>query len=416
VKCRSCRGGLGDPVLDLGFAPPSNQYLSGVQLNEPETYLPLRVRFCNECSLLQLEDYFVPERLFMPDYAYRSGASRLWLEHVAALAASVAPRFGLSTGSLVIEIGCNDGALLRHFADLGINSLGIEPAEEAAEVARTQGLDVVADFFSERMATEFKGRGITADLVVATNVFAHVPDINNFAAGLSAILKPEGVIVLEFPHVYNLLQHGQIDTIYHEHYSYLSLTSAQHVLRNAGLDVFDVEEVPTHGGSLRVFACQRGSRPPSTRVSALLRSEANAGLCEQQTYAQLQPVAQRIKNDLLRFLLDAKREGKRVAAYGAAAKGNTLLNFAGVKPDLLPVVFDAAQSKQGMYLPGSHIPIRPSSSIEAGAWDCMLILPWNIAEEVIEQLGRTLGDDVEFLVAVPELKISSGETGPRRLS
>lgn len=408
MTCRSCQADLCDPVLDLGFAPPSNQYLSGPQLNEPETYLPLRVRFCDECKLMQLEDYSIPERLFTPDYAYRSGISRSWLEHVAAFAASAVAGFGLTPGSLVMEIGCNDGHLLRHFADRGIGCLGIEPAQEAAEAAREQSIDVIADFFSARAATGLKGRGITADLIVANNVFAHVPDINDFAAGLRVVLKPEGAVVLEFPHVYNLLRYGQFDTIYHEHYSYLSLTSAYHVLCHAGLDVFDVEELPTHGGSLRVYACQRGSRPMSTRVRALLRSEIDAGLGERETYTELQPMAERIKDDLLRFLLDAKRDGKRVAAYGAAAKGNTLLNFAGVKPDLLPVVFDASPSKQGKYLPGSHIPIQSPSAIEAGAWDRFIILPWNIVEEVVEQLSEFLGDGVEFFVALPELTSLSG--------
>ncbi|MGC4795755.1 methyltransferase domain-containing protein [Micromonospora saelicesensis] len=405
MKCRSCRADLSEPILDLGFAPPSNQYLSKSELDKPEAYLPIRARFCDRCKLMQMEDYSLPQELFTTDYAYRSGVSRSWLEHVAGFATSAVSDLELTPGSLVIEIGCNDGHLLRRFAEQGIGCLGIEPAEEAAEAAREHGIDVVVDFFSTGMAASLAGRGVFADLVVANNVFAHVPDINDFAEGLQIVLGPDGVVVLEFPHVQNLLHHAQFDTIYHEHYSYLSLTSASQVLRHAGLEVFDVEKISTHGGSLRVFASHRGSRPVRPEVGTLLRSELDAGLGDRPVYAALQPAAERIKDDLLRFLLDAKRDGRRVAAYGAAAKGNTLLNFAGVKPDLLPVVFDAAPSKQGKYLPGSHVPIRPPSAIETGAWDSILILPWNIAQEIVGQLRPLLGKEVDFVVAVPDLTI-----------
>jgi 2-polyprenyl-3-methyl-5-hydroxy-6-metoxy-1,4-benzoquinol methylase len=397
---------LSSPVLDLGFAPPSNSYLSAHQLNEPETYLPLRARFCDECKLMQLEDYSDPRQLFTPDYAYRSGTSQSWLKHVASFADSVSARLGLDSQSLVVEIGCNDGHLLRNFARRGIPCLGIEPAAEAAQAARQHGIDVIEDFFSARLAGELARREVLAELVVADNVFAHVPDINDFATGLSAIMKPEGTLALEFPHVENLVRYGQFDTIYHEHYSYLSLTSASHILERAGLEVFDVEQLSTHGGSLRVYSHHHGGRRTEAPcVRQLLQSEIETGLMERESYARLQARAERIKDDLLTFLLDAKRAGKRVAAYGAAAKGSTLLNFAGVKPDLLPVVYDAAPSKQGKYLPGSHIPIRPPSSIDPGAWDYVLILPWNIADEVVSQLGELARNGIAFLVAVPELAV-----------
>ena len=406
MKCRSCRTELSSPVLDLGYAPPSNSYRAGHQLNSPETYLPLRVRFCDECKLVQLEDYFDPQQLFTSDYAYRSSTSQSWLSHVESFSNSAIARWGLNSQSLVMEIGSNDGHLLLNFAEQGIPCLGIEPATEAAQIARQSGIEVVQEFFSSQLALTLKRRETMADLVVANNVLAHVPDINDFAASLSLITKPDGIIVLEFPHVQNIIQYGQFDTIYHEHYSYLSLTSATNVLGQAGLEVFDVEQLKTHGGSLRIYACLRGwARTASGNLDKVAQSEIEAGLLRKETYAHLQEKAEKVKDDLLVFLLNAKREGKRVAAYGAAAKGSTLLNFAGVKPDLIPVVFDAASSKQGKYLPGSHIPIKPPSLIDRSAWDYILILPWNIAEEVVSQLSALVGSATAFVVAIPHLTL-----------
>ena len=404
MKCRSCKAELTRPVLDLGFAPPSNSYLTVKQLNEPETYLPLRVRFCEQCTLVQLEDYSHPRHLFTSDYAYRSGVSKTWMNHVTSFANDIINRIGLDERSLVLEIGCNDGHLLHQFASFGISCLGIEPATEAAKVGRLQGLEIIGNFFSGRMARNLAADGIRADLVVANNVFAHVPDPLDFAEGLRAITQPDGIITLEFPHVLNLVRYSQFDTIYHEHFSYLSLTSVSHVLQRAGLQVFDVEQLTTHGGSLRVYATPNGRREtPTSRVKELLGSEFNEGLLTRATYAGLQPKAEGIKNALLSFLLDAKRTGKRVAAYGAAAKGNTLLNFAGIKPDLLPVIYDAAPSKQNKFLPGSHIPIRNPSSIDGSEYDYLLILPWNIAEEIANQLSALKANGVTFFIAVPEL-------------
>ncbi|MCX5386869.1 class I SAM-dependent methyltransferase [Streptomyces sp. NBC_00083] len=406
MKCRSCASALGEPVLDLGFAPPSNAYLSAARLSEPEVHLPLRARFCTACTLLQLEEQADPRSLFTPDYAYRSGTSRSWLAHVEAFARSAIERLRLDPRSRVVEIGCNDGHLLEIFAARGIPTLGIEPAVEAARTARAAGLDVIDAFFSARLAAGIANRRGRADLVVANNVFAHVPDINGFAEGLAAVTKPQGVVTLEFPHVLSLLRHAQFDTIYHEHFSYLSLRSARHVLEGAGLEIFDVEQLTTHGGSLRIHAQHHGAgRPLAPGVHQLVRTETEAGLAERATYTQLQRRAETIKDDLLRFLLDARRRGARVCAYGAAAKGNTLLNFAGVHPDLLPVVYDAAPSKQGQYLPGSHIPIEPASSLDAGDWDYVLILPWNLADEVIAQLTAPATAGTTFVVAVPELTL-----------
>ncbi|MFJ6650075.1 methyltransferase domain-containing protein [Streptomyces sp. NPDC091290] len=417
MKCRSCASALGEPVLDLGFAPPSNAYLPAARLNEPEVHLPLRARFCTACTLLQLEDHSDPQSLFTPDYAYRSGTSRSWLVHVAEFADAAIAVLSLDARSQVVEIGCNDGHLLGIFAERGIPSLGIEPATEAAQVAREAGMEIIEEFFSARLAGEIANRRGPADLVVANNVFAHVSDINGFAAGLGTIMKPHGVVTLEFPHVLSLLRHAQFDTIYHEHFSYLSLGSARHVLERAGLEVFDVERLTTHGGSLRVHAQHRDAgRPVSPRVHRLIQMEVEEGLAESETYMQLQGRAEKIKDDLLHFLLEARRRGARVAAYGAAAKGTTLLNFAGVRPDLLPVVFDAAPSKQGKYLPGSHIPVKPASSLRAGDWDCLLILPWNLADEVVAQLEASAAAGTTFVVAVPELTVLTDpgcrESGP----
>ncbi|WP_077798296.1 class I SAM-dependent methyltransferase [Streptomyces sp. JHA26] len=416
MKCRSCTSALDDPVLDLGFAPPSNAYLPTARLGEPEIHLPLRARFCTVCTLFQLEDHSDPQLLFTPDYAYRSGTSRSWLAHVAEFADAAVAGLGLDARSRVVEIGCNDGHLLGLFAARGIPGLGVEPATEAARIARAAGTEVVEEFFSARLAVEIAARRGLADLVVANNVFAHVPDINGFAAGLGTLMKPHGVATLEFPHVLNLLHHAQFDTIYHEHYSYLSLRSARHVLERAGLEVFDVERLTTHGGSLRIHAQHHDAgRPVSPRVHRLLRAEAEAGLAERETYTRLQRRAERIKDDLLHFLLEARRRGARVAAYGAAAKGTTLLNFAGVRPDLLPVVFDAAPSKQGKHLPGSHIPVRPHTSLVAGDWDYLLVLPWNLADEVIAQLEASAVAGTAFVVAVPELTVltTPGRREPR---
>ena len=412
MRCRSCRDELSPPVLDLGFAPPSNSYLSIDQLDEPETYLPLRARFCDKCMLMQLENYSDPQNLFTPDYAYRSGVSQTWIDHVTTFARSISARLDLNSRSLVAEIGCNDGHLLRNFASAGIPCLGVEPAAAAARAARLHGIDINEDFFSAALAGELAGGGVLADLIIANNVFAHVPEINDFADGLSTIVKPDGVVTLEFPHVQNLVRYGQFDTIYHEHYSYLSLTSASRVLERAGLEVFDVEQLATHGGSLRVYAGHHGQgRTVTHRVREILQSEIDTGLLKRETYAELQPKAERIKDALLTFLLDAKRSGKHVAAYGAAAKGSTLLNFAGIKPDLLPVVYDAAPSKQGRYLPGSHVPIRHPSSIEAGIWDYILILPWNIADEVMSQLAELARNGTAFVVAIPELALLPANSG-----
>jgi hypothetical protein len=406
MKCRHCGAPLRHRFLDLGFAPPSNAYLSAADLVRPETYYPLRVLVCGRCWLVQTEDHARADALFADDYAYLSSTSRSWLDHARRFTAHAIDVFGLGPRSHVVEAASNDGYLLRNFVAAGIPCLGIEPTAGTAALAEAQGIPVLREFFGEALAHRLVAEGRAADLVVGNNVYAHVPDINDFTRGLATLVKPEGAITLEFPHLLRLIEGGQFDTIYHEHFSYLSLGVVMRIFTASGLRVWHVEELPTHGGSLRVYGCRIGaSRPVSPAVETILSREAEAGLCDLRTYAAFQARADRIKDDLLAFLIDQKRAGKRIVAYGAAAKGNTLLNYAGVKPDLLAYVCDAAVSKQGKFMPGSHIPIRPPAALRDDRPDCVLILPWNIADEVRAHLREVLGNHVTCATAVPELRI-----------
>jgi hypothetical protein len=406
MKCRHCGAPLRHRFLDLGFAPPSNAYLSAADLVRPETYYPLRVLVCGRCWLVQTEDHARADALFADDYAYLSSTSRSWLDHARRFTAHAIDVFGLGPRSHVVEAASNDGYLLRNFVAAGIPCLGIEPTAGTAALAEAQGIPVLREFFGEALAHRLVAEGRAADLVVGNNVYAHVPDINDFTRGLATLVKPEGAITLEFPHLLRLIEGGQFDTIYHEHFSYLSLGVVMRIFSASGLRVWHVEELSTHGGSLRVYGCRIGaSRPVSPAVETILSREAEAGLCDLRTYAAFQARADRIKDDLLAFLIDQKRAGKRIVAYGAAAKGNTLLNYAGVKPDLLAYVCDAAVSKQGKFMPGSHIPIRPPAALRDDRPDCVLILPWNIADEVRAHLREVLGNHVTCATAVPELRI-----------
>jgi hypothetical protein len=406
MKCRHCGAPLRHRFLDLGFAPPSNAYLSAADLVRPETYYPLRVLVCGRCWLVQTEDHARADALFADDYAYLSSTSRSWLDHARRFTAHAIDVFGLGPRSHVVEAASNDGYLLRNFVAAGIPCLGIEPTAGTAALAEAQGIPVLREFFGEALAHRLVAEGRAADLVVGNNVYAHVPDINDFTRGLATLVKPEGAITLEFPHLLRLIEGGQFDTIYHEHFSYLSLGVVMRIFTASGLRVWHVEELSTHGGSLRVYGCRIGaSRPVSPAVETILSREAEAGLCDLRTYAAFQARADRIKDDLLAFLIDQKRAGKRIVAYGAAAKGNTLLNYAGVKPDLLAYVCDAAVSKQGKFMPGSHIPIRPPAALRDDRPDCVLILPWNIADEVRAHLREVLGNHVTCATAVPELRI-----------
>lgn len=406
MNCRHCGSPLQHTFLDLGFAPPSNAYLSAEDLSRPEVYYPLKVKVCDQCWLVQTEDYAQAGDLFRPDYAYFSSTSSSWLEHAARYADTMQQELRLNSSSFVIEVASNDGYLLRNFVSAGIPCLGIEPTESTAAAAERLGITVLREFFGEALGQRLSAEGQQADLVVGNNVLAHVPDINDFVRGLRAVLKPRGIITLEFPHLRCLIENTLFDTVYHEHFSYLSLYTVSRIFAGAGLRVWKVEELPTHGGSLRVFGCHEDdARKTQASVTALLQEEANHGLQSLETYLGFQSRADKIKDDLLAFLIEQKRAGKMVAAYGAAAKGNTLLNYAGVKPDLLPFVCDAADSKQGKFMPGSHIPILPPEQLAAEQPDYVLILPWNIAKEVLQKNLVHIKIGPRFITAVPKITI-----------
>lgn len=406
MNCRHCSGPLRHTFLDLGFAPPSNAYLTAADLARPEIYYPLRAMVCDNCWLVQTEDYARADELFSADYAYFSSTSSSWVAHAKSYCRLVVERFGLGHHSQVVEVASNDGYLLRNFVEAGIPCLGIEPTASTAAAAEAAGIPVLRDFFTEALGRNLTLDGRGADLIIGNNVYAHVPDINDFTRGLAALLKPEGIVTLEFPHLLQLIGHTQFDTVYHEHFSYLSLSAVGRIFAAAGLRVWDVEELLTHGGSLRIYGCHAASaRETTARVVELLERERQAGLLQLDTYTTFQGRADRVKQDLLAFLIEQKRKGKKVAAYGAAAKGNTLLNYAGVKPDLLPYVCDAASAKQGKFLPGSHIPIRAPEDLRDDPPDFVLILPWNIAAEVREQLADLGDGGARFVTAIPELQI-----------
>ncbi|QLF71756.1 methyltransferase domain-containing protein (plasmid) [Peteryoungia desertarenae] len=406
MNCRHCSSSLSRPFLDLGFQPPSNAYLPAEALNEPEMTYPLRLQVCEDCWLVQTEDYTAASDVFTADYAYFSSISKGWLDHAKAYSDQMIARFKLGADSNVIEVASNDGYLLRNFVEMGIPCLGIEPTDSTADAAEAIGVKTLRRFFGADLARELVLEGCAADLVAGNNVFAHVPDVNDFAAGLAAILKPEGVITLEFPHLMRLVEFGQFDTVYHEHFSYLSLLTVTRILDKAGLRIFDIEELVTHGGSLRVFACRKdAAHVRMSHVDDIIAEERRRGMESSAFYDGFQQRAEAIKNELLSFLLKVKSEGRSIVAYGAAAKGNTILNFAGVKPDLLPVVYDAAKAKQGKFLPGSHIPILSPDALRTMRPDYVLILPWNIADEVIRQNDDLRQAGTRFVTAVPELKI-----------
>jgi len=408
VNCRHCGTPLEITVVDLGSAPPSNAFLTAETLREPEIWLPLRVLVCGECWLVQTEDFVGPEVLFRPEYAYLSGVSSGWRAHCERYVDYVVERFGLGADSRVAEVASNDGTLLEHFQRRGIPNVGIEPTARAAAAARDRGLVVVEEFFDVPLARRLAAEGGPAHLVAANNVLAHVPDINGFAAAFAVLLAPEGVATFEFPHLLELVEGTQFDTIYHEHYSYLSFTAVSRVFELVGLAVFDVERLPTHGGSLRVFVHRVDGerRPRSAAVDELLRLEEETGLTSAAYYEGFQARAEKVKDDLVRFLLGAKAEGRSVAAYGAAAKGNTLLNFAGVRPDLIPFVVDQNPLKQGAFLPGSRIPVVVEARLHEARPDYVVILPWNLWAEIAEQLAYVQEWGGRFVTAIPRLEVT----------
>jgi SAM-dependent methyltransferase len=367
----------------------------------------LRLNVCPTCWLVQTEDFADAEDLFDAEYAYFSSTSSTWLAHAAKYTQDMTARLGLNQSSLVIEVASNDGYLLKNFLAAGIPCIGIEPTLYTAAASEKLGIPVIKEFFGEALGSRLASAGQKADLIVGNNVYAHVPDINDFTRGLKALLKPEGCITLEFPHLMRLLEFKQFDTVYHEHFSYHSLYTVCRIFEAAGLRIWNVEELTTHGGSLRIYGCHADSNLANEKsVEVLLRTEAERGLQTMATYLNFQSDADRVKDDLLSFLLEVKRAGKTIAAYGAAAKGNTVLNYAGVKPDLLPFVCDAAPSKQNKFMPGSHIPILPQTVLVERRPDYLLILPWNLAAEVKQQNAMLALQGTRFVTAVPNLEIS----------
>lgn len=406
MNCRYCHARIHLKLADLGTSPPSNAYLTEDALSSPETYFPLQILVCTHCWLVQTRDYNRADELFAHDYAYFSSISKTWLEHAQTYTSMITTRLGLGKTSLVMEIAANDGYLLRNFVSAGIPCLGIEPTASTAVAAECFGIPIIREFFGTKLARRLVSDGKTSDLIIGNNVFAHVPDINDFTSALQIALKPEGTITLEFPHVMRLIDQVQFDTMYHEHFSYLSLFTMQKIFQSHGLRIWDVEQLPTHGGSLRVYGCHDDDpRTTSRAVERVLNEERDHGLRELKTYNDFQTKINDIKNRFVSFLIEEKRNGKLIGAYGAAAKGNTLLNFAGVKPDLLPFVCDAAPSKQGKFLPGSRIPILPPNALRDRRPDYVLILPWNISSEVRAQCSYVQEWGAKFVVAVPTLTI-----------
>lgn len=406
MKCRHCQAELEHVFLDLGYAPPSNAYLSKEALRAPEITFPLKLYVCDQCWLVQTVDYAEADELFSGDYAYFSSTSQSWLQHATRYAKGITKKLGLTKESFVIEVASNDGYLLRNFVAEGIPCLGIEPTDSTADAAEKIGVPVLREFFGVVTATTLAESGKRANLICGNNVYAHVPDINDFTKGLSIVLKEGGTINLEFPHLMRLIEFNQFDTVYHEHFSYLSLTSVVRIFAQAGLRVFDIEELSTHGGSLRIYGCH-DSDPRATEsvVPSMLKREKIFGLQDLVIYQRFQQKADRVKNDFITFLIEQKRSGKSVAAYGAAAKGNTLMNYAGIKHDLIDFVCDAAPSKQGKFMPGSHIPILAPIELKELKPDWVVILPWNIADEVIQQQQQIFSWGGKFAIAVPELKV-----------
>lgn len=407
MKCRHCNTPLSLQFVDLGSSPPSNAYLTEEKLTTPEKWFPLRVLACDRCWLVQTEDFTQADELFDAEYAYFSAFSSSWLDHCKRYVSDVVGRFGLNSNSHVVEVAANDGYLLQYVKSSDVPCTGVEPTASTAAAAREKGIDIIEAFFGEDLAKEMVEKGLSADLTAANNVLAHVPDINDFVKGFATLLKPAGVATFEFPHLLQLVLHNQFDTIYHEHFSYLSLTAVSSIFKKSGLQIFDVQELPTHGGSLRIFAqrVNTGGHPVSRSVDQVLAAEVLNGLQSNSMCSGFQRKSEVVKNDFLEFLLQAKKQGKKVAAYGAAAKGNTLMNYAGVKSDLISFVVDKNPAKQGKFMPGSRIPIVEEDRLKMYQPDYIVILPWNIKQEVKLQLNYVREWGGKFVTAVPTLQV-----------
>ena len=404
--CRFCGSKLSVTFADLGMSPPSNSYLAADQLHVMEPFFPLHAWVCEKCLLVQLEEFQTPRQIFS-DYAYFSSYSESWLRHAEAYVQMMCSRFGFGPKSRVVEIASNDGYLLQYFKKRGVNVLGIEPAENVAKVAVEQhGIPTRAEFFGKSSAANMVEAEIRPDLLLGNNVLAHVPDINDFVAGMKILLAPAGIITMEFPHLLRLIGLNQFDTIYHEHFSYLSFDFVRRLFAAHGLKIFDVEELPTHGGSIRIFASHVESPGKiESRVETMLDAERKAGLADLATYRAFDERIKKTKRAFLRFLVEAKSARKTIAAYGAAAKGNTLLNYCGVRGDFIDYVVDRSPHKQGRFLPGSHVPIHPPEKVAQTRPDYLLILPWNLREEIMEQMGHIRQWGGKFVVAIPALEV-----------
>lgn len=407
MKCRFCKTEIDHVFIDLFNSPASNSYLSKDALSEPEVFYPLKVFVCHECFLVQVDEYKKSDSIFDANYAYFSSYSTTWLAHAKAYTQQMMDRFGINVHSNVIEIASNDGYLLQYFKEKGVPVLGIEPTANTAEVAIGKGIKTVVDFFGVRLAEKLYSEGIRADLLLGNNVLAHVPDIVDFVGGMKILLASRGVITMEFPHLYQLVKNNQFDTIYHEHFSYLSFITVKRLFTSLGLELFDVEELPTHGGSLRIYAkhAEDSTKSISQNVAAMVAKEKTTGLETLAYYEGFQEKAFKVKTDLLSFLLEQKKLGKKVAAYGAAAKGNTLLNYCGVRADLLAYVVDANPHKQDKFLPASHIPIVAENHLKQDKPDYVVILPWNLKEEITKQLSYINDWGGQFVVPIPSLEI-----------
>jgi len=406
AECRFCNTALRHVFVNLGMSPLSNRFISKDQLDRAEKFYPLKTWVCEVCLLVQLEQFEDPDEIFQ-DYVYFSSYSASWLEHASRYADMITERLGLGTNSMVVELASNDGYLLRNFVDMGIPCLGIEPASNVAAVARSKGISTVDEFFGVKLARKLLEKSLQADLLVGNNVLAHVPDLNDFVAGMKILLKESGSITMEFPHLLQLMQLNQFDTIYHEHFSYFSLHTVLQVFYQHGLRVYDVEQLSTHGGSLRIYACHadNAALPNSEALQSVLGQEASAGLHSLPAYQAFGETVMRCKRALLTFLIQCREEGKRIVAYGAPAKGNTLLNYCGVREDLLAYTVDLSPHKQGKYLPGVHIPVYGPEHIGQDKPDYVLILPWNLREEITAQMVGIREWGGRFVVPIPKVEV-----------
>jgi SAM-dependent methyltransferase len=404
--CRFCSASLRHTFVDLGMSPLCESYVPAERVNGMEPFYPLHARICERCLLVQLEEFVAADEIFS-EYAYFSSYSDSWVAHARAYVEMAIDRFGLGLDSLVVELASNDGYLLQHVIERGIPALGIEPAANVAVAAREKGIETVVEFFGRELAARLVAEGHRADLLAANNVMAHVPDLNDFVGGMEPLLAPHGVVTIEVPHLLRLVEDNQFDTIYHEHFSYFSLLTARKVLVAHGLEVFDVDELKSHGGSLRIYAqrCSSGEPPVGPKVEALLERERALGFDTLEGHDGFSARVEETKWRLLEFLIECRRDGKRVAGYGAPGKGNTLLNYCGIRTDLLEFTVDRNPYKQGMFLPGTHIPIRHPEALEQARPDYILILPWNLKEEIVAQLSYVREWGARCVVPIPEVEV-----------